>query len=199
MDRHAAHNRPMGLARVPAKVLVVMGVSSSGKTTVARLLAERLGWHYQEGDALHPAENVAKMSAGTPLSDEDRAPWLRRIADRIDLWRSNGKAGAITCSALKRAYRQVIIGDRPDVGLIHLRGSRELIGRGSAKGPLHADSIARQPVRHLARTFAGAASDHRRCRRHAGPHRRRDPAAPAAGIETGARVAVRPATKCRAH
>ncbi|GEP59964.1 gluconokinase [Reyranella soli] len=106
-----------------------MGVSSSGKTTVGKLLAERLGWHYQEGDALHPPENVAKMSAGTPLSDADRAPWLRRIAERIDAWRSNGEAGVITCSALKRAYRDVIIGDRPDVGLVHLRGSRELIGR----------------------------------------------------------------------
>jgi gluconokinase len=121
MDRHAAHNRPM--------VLVVMGVSGSGKTTVGKLLAKRLGWHYQEGDALHPPENVAKMSAGTPLSDANRAPWLARIADRIDAWRSNGEAGVITCSALKRAYRDLIIGDRPDVGLVHLRGSRELIGR----------------------------------------------------------------------
>lgn len=121
MDRNAAHNRPM--------VLVVMGVSGSGKTTIGKLLAERLGWHYQEGDALHPPENVAKMSAGTPLSDADRAPWLRRVADHIDAWRSTAEAGVITCSALKRAYRDIIIGDRPDVGLVHLRGSRELIGR----------------------------------------------------------------------
>jgi gluconokinase len=110
-------------------VLVIMGVSGSGKTTVGKLLAERLGWDYQEGDALHPPENVAKMSTGTPLTDADRAPWLRRIADRIDAWRSNGEAGVITCSALKRAYRDIIIGDRADVGLVHLRGSRELIGR----------------------------------------------------------------------
>ena len=121
MDRNAAHNRPM--------VLVIMGVSGSGKTTVGKLLAERLGWQYQEGDALHPPENVAKMSAGTPLSDADRGPWLRRIADHIDAWRSAGETGVITCSALKRAYRDIIIGDRPDVGLAHLRGSRELIGR----------------------------------------------------------------------
>jgi gluconokinase len=109
-------------------VLVVMGVSGSGKTTVGKLLAERLGWQYQEGDAMHPPENVAKMSAGTPLSDADRTPWLRRIADRIDTWRSRGEAGVVTCSALKRSYRDIIIGDRPDVGLVHLRGSRELIG-----------------------------------------------------------------------
>ena len=114
---------------VPPIVLVIMGVSGSGKTTIGRLLAARLGWHYQEGDALHPPENVAKMSAGTPLSDTDRAPWLRRIAERIDAWCSNGEAGVITCSALKRAYRDIIIGDRPDVRLVHLKGSRELIGR----------------------------------------------------------------------
>ena len=121
MDRHAAHNRPL--------VLVVMGVSGSGKTTVGKLLGERLGWSYQEGDALHPPENVAKMSSGTPLTDADRVPWLQRIASRIDAWRSSGEAGVITCSALKRAYRDIIVGDRPDVGLVYLRGSRELIGR----------------------------------------------------------------------
>jgi gluconokinase len=111
------------------KVLVVMGVSGSGKTTVGKLLAERLGWHYQEGDALHPPENVAKMSAGTPLSDADRIPWLHRIAARIDDWHSHGESGVVTCSALKRAYRDIIIGDRRDVGLVHLKGSRELIGQ----------------------------------------------------------------------
>ena len=129
MDRHAAHNRPMILPKVLPKVLVVMGVSGSGKTTVGKLLAERLGWHYQEGDALHPPENVAKMSAGTPLSDTDRTPWLQLIAKRIDAWRSSGEAGVVTCSALKRAYRDIIVGDRPDVGLVHLKGSRELIGQ----------------------------------------------------------------------
>lgn len=109
--------------------VVVMGVSGSGKTTVGKLLAERLDWQYQEGDALHPPENVAKMSAGTPLTDADRTPWLHRIAARIDGWRSHGESGVITCSALKRAYRDIIVGDRPDVGLVHLKGSRELIGR----------------------------------------------------------------------
>ena len=70
MDQHPANNRPM--------VAVVMGVSGSGKTTVGILLAETLGWQFQEGDKLHPPENVAKMSAGTPLSDADRLPWLRQ-------------------------------------------------------------------------------------------------------------------------
>jgi gluconokinase len=121
MDRNAAHNRPM--------VVVVMGVSGSGKTTVAKLLAETLGWQYQEGDALHPPENVAKMSSGTPLTDADRIPWLRKIAARIDEWRAKGDSGVVTCSALKPAYRGIIVGDRPDVVLVHLKGSRELIGQ----------------------------------------------------------------------
>jgi carbohydrate kinase (thermoresistant glucokinase family) len=69
------------------------------------------------------------MSGGTPFTDADRIPWLQRIAGRIDAWRSRGESGVITCSALKRAYREVIIGSRPDVGLVHLKGSRELIGR----------------------------------------------------------------------
>lgn len=132
MDRHAAHNRLM--------VLVLMGVSGSGKTTVGKLLAERLGWHYQEGDALHPPENVAKMGSGTPLTDADRIPWLHRIAGRIDAWRSRGESGVITCSALKRAYRDIVIGSRPDVGLVHLTGSRaDRSANGGKKRALHAD------------------------------------------------------------
>ena len=119
MDRQRAHNRPM--------VVVVMGVSSSGKTTVAKLLAETLGWHYQEGDALHPPENVAKMSNGTPLTDSDRWPWLQAIAAGIDEWRRRGEPGVVTCSALKRAYRDIIVGQRPDVALVHLAGGHDLI------------------------------------------------------------------------
>ena len=110
-----------------ARVAVVMGVSGSGKTTIGRALARRLGWLFQEGDALHPPENVAKMSAGHPLDDADRAPWLAAIAALIDEWRARGKAGVITCSALKRRYREVIIGDRPGVRLVYLAGSRESI------------------------------------------------------------------------
>ena len=112
----------------PARVAVIMGVSGSGKTTVGEALARRLGWLFQEGDALHPPENIAKMKAGLPLDDEDRAPWLAAIAARIDEWRRLGEAGVITCSALKRRYRDVIVGNRADVRLIYLEGSRELIG-----------------------------------------------------------------------
>ena len=108
-------------------ILVVMGVAGSGKTTVARMLAERLGWRFQEGDALHPAANVAKMSAGTPLTDDDRWPWLHAIAAVIDGWRAEGASGIVTCSALKRAYREILVGGRADVRLVHLAGDKALI------------------------------------------------------------------------
>jgi len=110
-----------------ARIAVIMGVSGSGKTTVGEALARRLGWLFQEGDALHPPENIAKMKAGHPLDDEDRAPWLAAVAARIDTWRRQGERGVVTCSALKRHYREIIIGNRRDVRLIYLAGSRELI------------------------------------------------------------------------
>jgi carbohydrate kinase (thermoresistant glucokinase family) len=116
-----------------ARIAVVMGVSGSGKTTIGRALAERLGWNFQEGDALHPPQNVAKMSAGQPLNDDDRAPWLAAIAACIDAWRRRGDHGVLTCSALKRSYRDVIIGSRREVRLVYLAGSRELIGRRMAR------------------------------------------------------------------
>jgi len=108
-------------------ILVVMGVAGSGKTTVARAVAETLGWRYQEGDALHPPANVARMSAGTPLTDADRWPWLHAIAAVIDAWRAEGRSGIVTCSALKRAYRDILVGPRPDVRLVYLAGDKPLI------------------------------------------------------------------------
>jgi gluconokinase len=110
-------------------IAVVMGVSGSGKTTVAVLLAAALGCQFQEGDDLHPAANVEKMRGGTPLTDADRLPWLRKIAEEIDGWRTRGESGVLTCSALKRAYRDIIIGNRPDVTLVYLKGSHDLIRR----------------------------------------------------------------------
>jgi gluconokinase len=109
------------------RVVVLMGAAGSGKTTVGRALAHRLGWSFQEGDALHPPENVGKMRAGHPLDDEDRAPWLAAVARRVDEWRRAGGAGVITCSALKRQYRAVVVGDRPDVRLVYLYGSPALL------------------------------------------------------------------------
>lgn len=106
-------------------VVVVMGVAGSGKTTVGRLLAERLGWDYCEGDDLHPAENVAKMAAGEPLGDADRAPWLARVQSWIQSQVTAGRPGVITCSALKRSYRNVL--RDPHVVFVHLTGDRDLL------------------------------------------------------------------------
>ena len=110
-------------------VIVVMGVSGSGKTTVAALLAQRLGWELAEADFFHSPANVDKMRSGVPLTDEDRAPWLAAIAAWIDAQRAAGKHGVVTCSALKRRYRDVIVGNRPDVALVYLKGDRDLIAR----------------------------------------------------------------------
>ena len=108
-------------------VLVLMGVSGCGKTTVARILSERLHWAFEEGDALHPAANVAKMAAGHPLDDTDRAPWLAEVADWVDARLDAGESGVITCSALKRSYRALIDRRGVRVEFVYLHGSRELI------------------------------------------------------------------------
>jgi len=108
-------------------IAVMMGVSGSGKTTIATGVAQRLGWQVLEGDKLHPPANIAKMSAGTPLTDEDRWPWLSAIAAAIDDWRARGVSGVVACSALKRAYRDILIGPRTDVVLVYLQGSHDLI------------------------------------------------------------------------
>lgn len=108
-------------------VLVVMGVSGSGKTTVAGLVAGELGWELGDADDWHPPANVRKMHGGTPLDDADRWPWLRSIAAWIDATRSTGRHSVLACSALKRAYRDILIGDRPDVRLVFLRGAEPLI------------------------------------------------------------------------
>jgi gluconokinase len=123
-------------------IVVVMGVSGSGKSTVAALLAAALGCQFQEGDDLHPRENVEKMRGGNPLTDADRIPWLRKIAAEIDGWRARGECGVLTCSALKRSYRDIIIGDRHDVVLVYLRGPRDLVHRRMAARHEHFMPIA---------------------------------------------------------
>jgi len=115
------------LHRGSPPVLVVMGVSGVGKSTIAQVLAARLGWTFEEGDTLHPEVNVAKMHAGIPLTDADRKPWLERIAAWIEGRRAAKQPGIITCSALKRSYRDVVLGDRPEVRLVYLRGGHDLI------------------------------------------------------------------------
>ena len=107
--------------------LVVMGVSGSGKSTIGTKLAERLGWNFEDGDKFHPASNVAKMSAGHPLTDEDRWPWLQAIADEIDQACKADRRAVIACSALKRTYRDILVHGRRDVRIIYLKGTQELI------------------------------------------------------------------------
>lgn len=123
-------------------IAVIMGVSGSGKTTVAVLLAAALGCQFQEGDELHPDANVEKMRHGKPLNDADRLPWLHKIAAEIDGWRARGELGVLTCSALKRSYRDIIIGDRADVNLVYLKGDYDLIHRRMAARQEHFMPVA---------------------------------------------------------
>jgi len=112
----------------PAPIVVVMGVSGVGKTTVARLLAERLDVPYAEADDFHPAANIAKMSAGIPLQDEDRWPWLHRIAAWMAERADQGSGGVVTCSALRRSYRDVLRAGCSEAFFLHLAGTQGLVG-----------------------------------------------------------------------
>ncbi|BDG73156.1 gluconokinase [Roseomonas fluvialis] len=107
--------------------IVVMGVSGCGKSTVGALLAERLGWSFEDGDGFHPPQNVEKMRAGTPLTDDDRWPWLDAIALRIAAARADGTGVVIACSALRRAYRDRLRAEQGDVRFLHLTGEPSLI------------------------------------------------------------------------
>ncbi len=124
-------------------LVVVMGVSGSGKTTVGTRLAERLTVPYAEADDFHPPGNVAKMAAGTPLTDEDRAPWLDAIADWLA--GQGGAGGVVTCSALKRRYRDRLRSAAPGVFFLHLDGSPELVARrlGERRGHFMPPSLLR--------------------------------------------------------
>ncbi len=118
-------------------VIVVMGVSGSGKTTVAVELARRLGWRFAEGDTFHPRANVAKMRAGIPLTDEDRWPWLDAIADWIRERRDDGERCVVACSALRRAYRKRLAAGRDDVCFVYLRGEYDLVAARMARREGH--------------------------------------------------------------
>ncbi|PRY65860.1 gluconokinase [Glaciihabitans tibetensis] len=107
-------------------VLVVMGVSGSGKSTVAALLAGQLGWDFAEGDDLHPDANVEKMASGTPLTDDDRWPWLDTVSSWVIEHAMADVPGIITCSALKRKYRDVL--RERNVIFVHMVGSKQLLG-----------------------------------------------------------------------
>jgi len=109
-------------------VLLVCGVSGSGKTTIGTLLAKRLGWTYAEADSFHPPANLAKMAAGHPLDDADRAPWLAAIGEFIDETTAAGRPAIVTCSALKRTYRDQLRAGRPNVRFVVLDVPYDVLG-----------------------------------------------------------------------
>jgi gluconokinase len=108
-------------------VIVVMGVSGVGKTTVGTLLARALGAEFAEGDSYHPPANVEKMRDGIALDDEDRWPWLQILAAEIDRWLAEGRDVVLACSALKRAYRDLLAHGRPTVRFVYLKGETALL------------------------------------------------------------------------
>ena len=108
-------------------IVVVMGVCGSGKTTVGRLIAERLDWVFIEGDDLHPEANRRKMAAGTPLTDEDRWPWLDRVVEGMRRADGEGRSAVVACSALRRAYRDRLRRGGADVRFLHLTGAPALL------------------------------------------------------------------------
>ncbi len=107
--------------------IVVMGVSGSGKSTVAAGLVDRLGWEFAEGDEFHPPANVEKMRSGRPLDDDDRWPWLRRLADWIGEHEQAGRSVVVTCSALRRSYRDLLRDGHPSVWFAHVTADADLI------------------------------------------------------------------------
>jgi gluconokinase len=107
-------------------VILLMGVSGSGKTTIGQMLSGQLNWPFIDGDSLHSAGNIAKMAAGIPLTDDDRAPWLQSIHAVIERWQAQHKNGIVASSALKEQYRQILL-TSSETKLVYLRGSYDLI------------------------------------------------------------------------
>lgn len=118
-------------------IIVVMGVASSGKTTIAARLAKQLGWPFRDADSFHPPANVAKMSAGIPLDDADRWPWLDAIVAWMNECHAAGEDAVVTCSALKRGYRDRLRTSRAKIRLVHLSGTKELLAARIAARKAH--------------------------------------------------------------
>ena len=110
-----------------ARFVIVMGVAGSGKTTVGKLLAQRLGWEFSDADDFHPPRNIHKMAKGIPLDDSDRVPWLARLHDLISSGLRQNRPGVLACSALKESYRQQLLAGNDDVEIIYLKGTYDLI------------------------------------------------------------------------
>ncbi len=108
-------------------VLVLMGPMGSGKTTIGKMLSEKLGWPFYDGDSFHPKENVEKMRAGIALTDEDRKIWLEKLRDKIERWLKERQNTILACSALKQAYRDILGVDQKTVRTVYLKGSYELL------------------------------------------------------------------------
>lgn len=121
-DRPADSSAPSS-----ADVVIVMGVSGSGKTTVAKGISSLMGWEFAEGDAFHSEANVAKMRSGRPLTDDDRWPWLGSIGEWISAKEAAGESAVVTCSALRRVYRDLLRDDRPHVRFLHVEAPSEVI------------------------------------------------------------------------
>jgi gluconokinase len=133
-----------------APAILVFGVSGAGKTTVGRMLAERLGWAFLDADDLHPKANVEKMRNGVPLDDADRWPWLDAVGQWIDARHAEDRAAVIACSALKRAYRERLREERPWLGVVFLAGSEALIGERLAQRRDHYWPAALLPTQFAA-------------------------------------------------
>jgi gluconokinase len=118
-------------------IVIVAGVSGSGKTTVGALLAGRLHWRFADADTFHPEANIAKMRAGIPLTDADREPWLRAITGWMDERIAASESAVVTCSALKRAYRDRLLGGRPTATMVYLEVSRAVLERRLLARPGH--------------------------------------------------------------
>jgi gluconokinase len=119
-----------------ALVIVIMGVSGSGKTTVGSLLAGQLGWEFADADDYHSVANIEKMRSGIPLSDADRRPWLGQMRNLIDGWIASGKNAVLACSALREAYRQFLQAS-DEVRFVYLKGDRNLLSRRLLERPNH--------------------------------------------------------------